>query len=177
MSKISVPLANSAGTIDFFADELPRDHNEILFALQSELAPLKIWRACAVSVFWLITIVIAKVEYHRQYCHQEFDAILSQIVEALKDKSVAEIYEGQNDFLEGITDIYLALAAKAMINLVNARKSTAHSTEQLSEYTKQIVHYLSQADSKIKVNDYTWLIKGFYEIIQGFFLCSMLSFQ
>ena len=49
---IQIPIMNAPGEyIKFFPDELPADPYDVIDVLRSELAPLKIWRACAVSFF------------------------------------------------------------------------------------------------------------------------------
>jgi hypothetical protein len=35
--------------VEFFPDELPEDHYDLIDCLRLELAPLKIWKTCAVS--------------------------------------------------------------------------------------------------------------------------------
>ena len=42
--------------------------------------------------------------------------------------------------------------------------------ESSSEYSRKFVDYLKSADEKQRINEYTWLIKGFFEIAQGIFL-------
>jgi hypothetical protein len=36
--------------VEFYPDELPVDFNDLIDVLRSELAPFKVWRACAVSI-------------------------------------------------------------------------------------------------------------------------------
>ncbi len=49
---IRIPMISGHETIEFFPDELPADHNDLIDVLRSELAPFKVWRACAVSYKW-----------------------------------------------------------------------------------------------------------------------------
>ena len=49
---IRIPILNSSSFVEIFPDELPvgeLDYNDLIDVLRAELAPLKIWRACAVS--------------------------------------------------------------------------------------------------------------------------------
>lgn len=46
---IQIPIMNAPGEfIKFFPDELPADPFDVIDVLRSELAPLKVWRTCAV---------------------------------------------------------------------------------------------------------------------------------
>lgn len=70
---IRIPLEPHSVVI--FPDELPvgdLDYNDIIDILRSVLAPLKLWRSCA-------------VEYHRQGFRVEFDQVLSEIIDSLAD--------------------------------------------------------------------------------------------
>jgi hypothetical protein len=70
---IRIPLEPDSVVI--FADELPvgdLDYNDIIDVLRSVLAPLKLWRSCA-------------VEYHRQGFRIEFDQVLTEIIDSLAD--------------------------------------------------------------------------------------------
>ena len=70
---IRIPLEPDSVVI--FADELPvgdLDYNDIIDVLRSVLAPLKLWRSCA-------------VEYHRQGFRIEFDQVLAEIIDSLAD--------------------------------------------------------------------------------------------
>lgn len=70
---IRIPLEPHSVVI--FPDELPvgdLDYNDIIDILRSVLAPLKLWRSCA-------------VEYHRQGFRIEFDQVLSEIIDSLAD--------------------------------------------------------------------------------------------
>ena len=70
---IRIPLEPDSVVI--FADELPvgdLDYNDIIDVLRSVLAPLKLWRSCA-------------VEYHRQGFRIEFDQVLNEIIDSLAD--------------------------------------------------------------------------------------------
>lgn len=49
-------------SVEFFPDELPDDHYDLIDCLRFELAPLKIWKTCAVRVFCFL--FIAKLTKH-----------------------------------------------------------------------------------------------------------------
>ncbi len=82
---------------------------------------------------------------------------------------VDKIYHEREDYSEGITDIYVALAAQALSELVRIKEHTPNfSSDQHSDYAKKVVDYLKNADEKFRgLNEYTWLIKGFFEVVQG----------
>lgn len=42
-------MISGQGTVEFYPDELPADHNDLIDVLRAELAPFKVWRSCAVS--------------------------------------------------------------------------------------------------------------------------------
>eukprot|EP01035_Chromulina_nebulosa_P006794 gene6794-9178_t len=93
-----------------FPDELPTEHNDLIDVLRSALAPLKAWRQCA-------------VEYHRQGYDIEFESILNDIVVNLENKEIESMYRGRDDFSEGITEIFIALAANALLFIRNHRRA------------------------------------------------------
>jgi hypothetical protein len=52
MTSIKVPILNTMECVEMFPDELPvgdLDYNDLIDVMRSELAPLSVWRACAVS--------------------------------------------------------------------------------------------------------------------------------
>lgn len=79
---------------------------------------------------------------------------------------VSEIYKQREDYAEGITEIFVALAAKSLDSLIKSR-ATTDAAEQHSFYAKQVVAALESADENHRMHEYTWVIKGFFEIIQG----------
>lgn len=79
---------------------------------------------------------------------------------------MSEIYKQRDDYAEGITEIFVALAAKSLDSLAKSRAS-CDVAEQHSFYAKQVVSALESADENHRMNEYTWIIKGFFEIIQG----------
>jgi hypothetical protein len=48
---IRIPMISGSDQVEFYPDELPVDFNDLIDVLRSELAPFKVWRACAVSIF------------------------------------------------------------------------------------------------------------------------------
>ena len=54
-ASIQIPMVNSDEFVEIFPDELPitggeMDYNDLIDVLRSELAPLKVWRSCAVRI-------------------------------------------------------------------------------------------------------------------------------
>lgn len=82
---------------------------------------------------------------------------------------IDKLYQEQDkdDYMEGIVDIYVALAAKALNNFNRAKQAPQLMPENSTEYSRKFVEYLKSADEKNRINEYTWLIKGFFEIVQG----------
>jgi hypothetical protein len=39
--------------------------------------------------------------------------------------------------------------------------------QSVAEYSKKVVDYLKIVDEKQRINEYTWLIRGFFEIVLG----------
>ena len=84
--------------------------------------------------------------------------------------AIDELYHEQDkdEYASGLADIHLALAAKALSDLSRARHAP-HSVPEGSrdEFAQQFVAHLKRADEKQRINEYTWLVKGYYEIVQG----------
>ncbi len=82
---------------------------------------------------------------------------------------IKKLYEDKDkdDYAEGMVDIFVALAAKALSNFSKAKQSPHLVTGNASDYSRKFVEYLKCADEKKGINEYTWLIKGFFEICQG----------
>jgi hypothetical protein len=83
---IHIPIANSAEYVQIFPDELPSDANEVIDVLKAECAPLKIWRAVAVSSLSVSLSIshLSQVEYYRQGEYQNFELVLSEIVSTIE---------------------------------------------------------------------------------------------
>lgn len=108
---IRIPKLGTNEFVEIFPDELPHDenvdYNDLMDVLKSELAPLKVWRACAVIAkmrfitgFYALTFLQStffQVEYHRQGFHSEFDVILDDLVDSLKDEGKLKLlYLGES---------------------------------------------------------------------------------
>ena len=49
---VSIPPLSDGQSIVFFPDELPVEDVDLVDVLRGELAPLSVWRECAVSLVW-----------------------------------------------------------------------------------------------------------------------------
>jgi hypothetical protein len=68
------------------------------------------------------------------------------------------------DFVESMADIFNVLAGKALEDY----SKNIDKEKKKDEYAASIVHFLKKTDEYVRVNEYTWLIKGFFELKQGF---------
>jgi hypothetical protein len=94
--------------------------------------------------------------------------ILKDIVESLSVQGdVEDIYKNRKDYSEGMAEIYSALAAKELVDLARLKDKAPPNPHEEGECAKRVVDYLRRADDHARINEYTWLIKGFYEIRQG----------
>ncbi len=84
---------------------------------------------------------------------------------------VEKIYKARPDYNEGIAEIYDALAARALGDLRRCREKSATITQEEEELGKKVVDFLRKSEDHIRLNEYTWLIKGFYEMQQGNTIC------
>ncbi len=75
-------------------------------------------------------------------------------------------YKNQGDFTESLTEIFVALAAKELI-LLSILKSSGGPADQVSQVHKKCVEFIKLADERLRINEYMWIVKGFFEIIQG----------
>ena len=82
---------------------------------------------------------------------------------------IDKLYQEQDkdDYSEGIVDIYVALAAKALSNYCRAKRGDSIVQQTSAEFAKKLVEYLKIVDEKQRLNEYTWLIRGFFEISRG----------
>jgi predicted S18 family serine protease len=76
----------------------------------------------------------------------------------MKNTDVDKIYKAREDYFEGITEIYVALAAKALSNLNLSRRTESLAASSSVDYAKKVVDYLTSADSKLRMNEFTWLV-------------------
>jgi hypothetical protein len=61
----------------------------------------------------------------------------------------------------------VALASKALSNFCRAKLAPHTMPQSVAEYSKKVVDYLKIVDEKQRINEYTWLIRGFFEIVLG----------
>ena len=116
---------------------------------------------------------------------------------------IESMYRSRDDFSEGVTEIFIALAANALLFIRNHRRAnpiSAGSGSSLSsssadpidaasadpvvaEFARKTLDYIQKyakpfepwtnfwsiiifrADREVRMNEYTWLVKGFYEVI------------
>ena len=156
-------LSNVVGTnVIMYKDECPiegeHDYIDVLDTLRDYFAPLKLFRLVA-------------VEFHRQGFTDEFESVLNDIIKEMANPDVEKIYRERTDFGEGMSEIFNAMAASSL-GLLGRSKRSAKSNEFVvqGEHAQKVVEYLRRAEDHVKFNEYTWLIKGFYEIIQGWYL-------
>ncbi|RYG58463.1 hypothetical protein EON64_21295 [archaeon] len=159
VASIKIPLVNDQSCVEIFPDELPVDVNDIIDVLRSELAPLRVWRNCA-------------VEYYRKGDLLGFDAILSDILEALQSQEELEsMFKGSADYVESVTELYLAMAARELLKLSELKNSVHVDTEQVSAVHKKVVDYMKLAEEKMRLHEYYWVLRGFFEIVNGILAC------
>lgn len=60
----------------------------------------------------------------------------------------------------------MALASK-YLNKLRKIKQTVVNVDKSEYNSAKIVEYLKLADEKSRMNEYTWLVKGFFEIVHG----------
>jgi len=166
MNAIKIPIFDSntreeKDRVVFYPDELPQDHHLLSDVLRAVFAPIKVWGACA-------------LEYYRQGYDDEFEQLLNEIISALDTPEISKLYSEQDkdDYTEGVIDIFVALAAKALRDFTRAQQqqqqlSTSATGSNAPEYQRKLAEYLKSLDEKQRINDYTWLIRGFFEIVQG----------
>lgn len=106
------------------------------------------------------------MEYYKQGSIIGFDAVLQDIVNELKNPEVMAAYKSREDYAEGINEIYILLAAKEIINLAKT-KVLAVPQEQVTGIVKRCMDNLKLAEAEKLLNEYTWVLKGFYELLQG----------
>ena len=74
-------------------------------------------------------------------------------------------YADQPDFIDHKSEIFNSLAAKALEDFSECTSSS--SDYKREECSQKIVSFLKKTEDIGKMNEYTWLIKGFYEIRRG----------
>jgi hypothetical protein len=66
-----------------------------------------------------------------------------------------------------MAEIFSSLAAFELGDLVRMKDMSASRGQDVDMKAERVVEYLSRADGHTRVNEYSWLIKGFYELRQG----------
>ena len=70
-----------------------------------------------------------------------------------------------------MVEIFSALAAKELSELARLKDRAPQKLHEEGECAKRVVDFLRRAESHARINEYTWLIKGFYEIRQSELYC------
>ena len=154
---IVIPLVSggSADKVHMFVDELPvgggdETYDDLLDLLMGELAPLNVWRACA-------------VEYHKQGFDTEFDSLLNELFTAMQQNpNILSNYRKRPDFDESMAEIHHALAAKSL-----SRIGTGNNKRAEEAFIAGVLDNVNKAEQNLRFTDYSWLIKGFFEMRNG----------
>jgi hypothetical protein len=77
---------------------------------------------------------------------------------------VQEVYSHHTDNAERKAEIYSAFAALFLQNLYVVNRD---GKLPLEEDSRKVVEYLRKSEELMPLNEYTWLIKGFYELALG----------
>lgn len=153
---LRIPISSSSDFVEIFPDEIPSDVNSLLDVLRAEYAPLKIWRAAA-------------LEYYRQGQLENFSEVLNEIVSAM-DPEIEEYYRQRGEYEEGIVEIFDALAGFSLYQSYSFVEDPAHASEiseKLETLKGEIVGNIKKAEGVNRMNEYTWMIRGFYELSYG----------
>jgi len=135
--------------------------SEVTNLLGRELAPLNIWRTCA-------------VEFYRQGYKEEFKEILKEITKTIEtEPDVANSYRsGQNGdtFQSDMIDVYNSLAAGELDRLQElSSRAIAFDRVQEDAIKDEIIKSLRSAEDLggYTGNTYLDIIKGFYHLRTG----------
>lgn len=98
--------------------------------------------------------------------------------------AIESIYRSREDFSAGIAEIYLAIAANAVGHIAKYRRShaipaasastvgsgltdmdIASADPFIAEQAKKALHFIHRADKESGLHEYTWLVKGFYDLV------------
>lgn len=121
---------------------------------------MKAWRACA-------------IEYHRLGFDDKFIVLLQEFLKSYDEyKEVRDIYKRQSDAPEHMSAIYNTLAAKSLEELHDMREKiigapTVQEQKEIEKIAKHILDNFRDADEHQRINEYNWILKGFFEIRQG----------
>jgi hypothetical protein len=75
---------------------------------------------------------------------------------------VNRIYRGRADYVENMADIYNALAAKSIGDIGPHKEASGKDDAAI-----KVVDYLRKAEQQMRLHEYSWLLKGFFELKQG----------
>lgn len=84
----------------------------------------------------------------------------------LKNPEVMAAYKARDDYAEGISEIYILLAAKEILNLATT-KVVSVPADQVAGIVRRCLDNLKMAEAEKLLNEYTWVLKGFFEFLQG----------
>ena len=153
---LRIPISSSSDFVEVFPDEIPNDVNSLLDVLRAEYAPLKIWRGAA-------------LEYYRQNQLENFSEVLNEIVSAM-DPQIEDYYRQRGEYEEGIVEIFDALASFSLYrsySFVEDAQNVSESSQQLEALKVEIVANIKKSEEVNRMNEYTWMIRGFYELSYG----------
>lgn len=94
--------------------------------------------------------------------------IIIKLLQPCNHTDIEKIYrDAEKDLYdEGLYDIFIALASK-YLNKLRKIKQTVVNVDKSEYNSTKVVEYLKLADEKSRMNEYTWLVKGFFEIVHG----------
>jgi len=154
---IIIPLNSQQGTvIEFFPDELPSDFNDLKDVLRAEFAPLVAWRQSA-------------VEYYKQNFYSEFEWLLKEIIQEFGTPSVEEFYRGKQNYKEDRVALYNTYAAYALVKFWKSAEEEEATGDRAttSKYAQQVVSFIQLADHVDPGFEFSWLLRGFYDLRQS----------
>lgn len=79
---------------------------------------------------------------------------------------VAAAYRAKEDYAEGVSEIFIVLAAKEILDLAKMKVSLVTS-EDVTAAVKRCIENLKAAEAEKLLNEYVWVLKGFFELLQG----------
>ena len=168
---ISVPRTSTRGVVCLLRDEVGDEHSgmsaaEVTSLLGRELAPLSVWRSCA-------------LEFYRHGYKDEFCEILKEIVKQIEDEpDVANSYRMRKDQLDTfeneMIEIYNSLAAysnEQLGKVLEASTIGSASNQKQDELKQETIDNLRSAEDLggFAGNDFMTVIRGFYALQTGEF--------
>jgi len=170
---ILVPCSTVRSKVILLRDEVGDDQSnmtagDVQVLLQRELAPLNVWRSCA-------------VEFYRHGYRDEFLEILKEIVSSMQEQDVANSYRAaQSDSFENdMIEIYNSLAAYSNDELARLQATFGSSGAKQNELKEDTMRALRSAEDlgAFAGNDYINIIKGFYALRTGLLSTLPLPFS